>query len=58
MVLTSPQGDQRAEHERRAGGTDVQELPIERAVPPGRSVDASIAMLSVITWRCVIAVLL
>jgi hypothetical protein len=31
-------GDQRAEHERRARSTNVQELPVERVVPPGRLV--------------------
>jgi hypothetical protein len=38
-------GDQCAEHERRARSADVQELPIERAVPPGRSVDPLTAIV-------------
>lgn len=31
--LTAPSGDQHPEHEHRARGPDVQELPVERVVP-------------------------
>lgn len=35
-------GSQHPEHERRACGSDVQELPIERALPPRRWLQSSI----------------
>ena len=36
--LIKTTGDQRAKYECRACGTDVQELPVKRVVPSGRSV--------------------
>lgn len=37
-LVDTKAGHQHPKHEHRAGGPDVQELPIKRAIPPGGSV--------------------